>query len=269
MAIACFNPAFYMLEGGMSSNNDFYSDSEDYEWINSYTRLYIQELYCKEPRSRLATLYFRPYNVDAKYFYQSCSEHMLEMITHVQLSLIEDCCIAYNKSGRRPSQIFFKIEPRIIPSVIDSLLENFSTLRDKRIDLVLDINFQEEDFSKKKIDSRLYKELYKVVDRGFRLSMGGFDWKHNAPENIDIVSGLFDYVRLGPPPSYIAEVNHFIDTCFYIKEESKSLLILERLQCKTDLETACRVPYYALMGDYIYPSYLAKDIDSVEMKVIL
>ncbi|HDO1324261.1 TPA: hypothetical protein P2R04_001207 [Aeromonas veronii] len=253
----------------MSLNNDFYSGCDDHEWINSYTKLYIQELYCKEPQSRIATLYFRPHNVDATYFYQSCSEHMLEMITHVQLSLIGDCCIAYNKSGRRPSQIFFKIEPRIIPSVIDSLLESFSKLRDKRIELVLDMNFQEDDFSKRKIDSKLCRELYKVVDRGYRLSMGGFDWKHNAPENIGIVSDLFDYVRLGPPPSNIAEVNHFIDTCFYIKENNKSLLILERLQCKTDLETACRVPYYALMGDYIYPSFLAKDIDSVDIKVLL
>ncbi|MGS3153248.1 hypothetical protein ACB268_21205 [Aeromonas sanarellii] len=253
----------------MSFNDDFYLDGEAYDWISSYSKLYTQELYCKDPRTRIAALYFRPHNVDASHFYRSCDLTMLERITHVQLSLIDDCCIAYHKSGRRPSQIFFKVEPRIIPFVIEYLLASIKKLRDKRIELVLDMNFQENEFSKRKLDSKLYKELYKIVDSGYHLSVGGFDWKQNVPENIDMINDLFDYVRLGPPPANIAEVNHFVDTCFYIVERNKSSLIVERLQSKTDLETACRVPYYALMGDYIYPTFLAKDIDSSDIKVML
>ncbi|MFM4875104.1 hypothetical protein ACEUDK_19385 [Aeromonas veronii] len=252
----------------MSFNDDFYLDSEAYDWINSYSKLYTQELYCKDPRTRIATLYFRPHNIDVSHFYRSCDLSMLERVTHVQLSLIDDCCIAYHKSGRRPSQIFFKIEPRVIPFVIDLLLISMEKLREKKIELVLDMNFQENEFSKK-LELGLYKELYKIVDSGYHLSVGGFDWKQNVPEGIDIINDLFSYVRLGPPPAYIAEVNHFIDTCFYIVERHKSSLIVERLQSKTDLDIACRVPYHALMGDYIYPTLLAGNIDSTDIKVML
>ncbi|WP_270827502.1 hypothetical protein [Aeromonas sp. Y318-1] len=247
----------------MSTDDESFNEFDDIEWWNVYTKLYVQDIYCHDPMKRMASMYFRPQFIDAARFYKSCSDSLLESITYLQLSLLDDCCRAYHHTGRRPSQLFYKIEQRVIPGVTRGVLDAMRVLKEHRIDLVVDINVP----SFEMLSSLHQRALYEIVDNGYSICIGGYDWRNNSPQHIHIMSELLSFIRVGPPPSNLAEVNHFIDTCFYIKERLGSNIIIDRIQSKTDLDFACRTPYFALMGDYISPPCLAKGLDNVFSKV--
>ncbi len=249
----------------MDNNADFFDGSQTIEWWNSYTTLHMQDIFCIDPRKKNACLYFRPQYIEAKHFYHSCSIQILEVITKVQLHLLVDCCRAFHCVGRRPSAIFFKIEARIIPSVIYLLLSIFDELKSQRIEIILDINMPS--LPQDTIYDEVYRNLYRIVDSGHMVCMGGYDWKNCLPTDLKIPYEVFKYFRLGPPPANVAEINHFMDTCFYVKEKYSLNLILDRIQSKTELDVACRAPYYALMGEYLSPVLLVKDTESIYTKV--
>lgn len=138
------------------------------------------------------------------------------------------------------------------------------SLRSQKIELILDVNLPNH-----KNDKEWQKSLFKIIDSGHMVCLGGYNWKDNEPQDFQMVKELFKYVRLGPPPSNLAEVNHFVDTCFYIKEKLAMQLILDRVQSQTDLDIACRTPFFALMGDYISTAHLAKNLEDVSYKVML
>lgn len=247
----------------MNHDDGIYNELDDLEWWNVYTKLYVQDIYCKDPKRRMASLYFRPQMIEAGSFYRACSDQLLESITYIQLSLLGDCCLAYHHAGRRPSQIFFKIEQRIISSIIGEVLSAMKLLKEQRIDLVIDINIPSLD----SLSNSHQKALYEIVDKGYSICIGGYDWRNQTPQTISIMNELLHFMRIGPPPSNLAEVNHFKDTCFYIKEMLNVNIILDRIQSKSDLDVACGSPYFALMGDYISPAHLARGLDNVFSKV--
>ncbi|MBW3811356.1 hypothetical protein GOY18_08510 [Aeromonas hydrophila] len=248
----------------MEQDSSWSIGEDDIEWWNSYTRLFVQDLYSKDPKKRMASFYFRPINMEAALFYNSCGHDLLLMITYVQMSLLEECCKAYHQAGRRPCQLFFKAEPRVLPQISGQLITLMDSLRSQKIELILDVNLPNH-----KNDKEWQKSLFKIIDSGHMVCLGGYNWKDNEPQDFQMVKGLFKYVRLGPPPSNLAEVNHFVDTCFYIKEKLVMQLILDRVKSQTDLDIACRTPFFALMGDYISTAHLAKNLEDVSYKVML
>ncbi|HHQ4453626.1 TPA: hypothetical protein ACSP0N_004290, partial [Aeromonas veronii] len=219
----------------MEQDNSWNIGEYDIEWWNSYTRLYVQDIYSRDPKKRMAGFYFRPISMETASFYNSCDHNLLLMITNVQMSLLEECCKAYHRAGRRPCQLFFKAEQRVLSKISDQLIELMGELHSQKIDLILDLNLPQHEN-----DKEWQKSLFKIVDSGHMVCLGGYNWKDNEPHNFQMVKELFKYVRLGPPPSNLAEVNHFIDTCFHIKEKLSMQLILDRVQSQTDLEIACR-----------------------------
>ncbi|HHQ4568304.1 TPA: hypothetical protein ACSP2E_003682, partial [Aeromonas hydrophila] len=76
----------------MEQDSSWSIGEDDIEWWNSYTRLFVQDLYSKDPKKRMASFYFRPINMEAASFYNSCGHDLLLMITYVQMSLLEECC---------------------------------------------------------------------------------------------------------------------------------------------------------------------------------
>lgn len=249
----------------MNFGDDSYSTNERVEWWEQFTRLYIQEIYSKDPAKTMAELYFRPLTIDASKFYSSCNTESLKTITKIQLSLLEECCISFQKEHRRPSQLFFKIEPRVIAHVSKLLSTVINNLKLQRIDLVLDINVSPRD-----LRCKVWKKaLLAIVEQGHYACLGGINWRDSHCEDLKISGCLFKYVRLGPPPQNIAEINHFIDTCFYVVEHHGVNLIVDKIQSKTDLELACRTPYFGLLGEYISSAHMAKDTDIVMSGVTL
>lgn len=238
----------------MILKNDFLSSCNDAQWWGSYTNLYVQDIYCNIPNKKLAYFYFRPTSFNALSFYQSCSDDVFRMITHVQLSVLEDYTKSYQLTEQRPSQIFFKIEPRTLVSMLFFLLEKMKRLRECRIELVLDVNIT----SFYDCDVGVQKALYEVADNGYKVCFGGYDWKRKIVNNM-INNELFEYIRLGKPPANIRRVNNYIDTCFYIKENYDINLIIDGIQNESELNVSCQAPYFALMGRYLSPEILVED----------
>lgn len=248
----------------MDAKDFFHVGDDDIEWWNSYTKMYIQEIFSVNPKIRMAAFFFRPMNMEVASFYNSCSIQMLQMITHVQMSLLNECCQAYYKKGRRPCQCFFKIEPRVICQVVEPLIEVMKDLKEYKIDLVLDVNLLSEGY----FDNDIKKSLLKISDSGFKICLGGYDWRNNDKGSFSIPSEIIDFIRLGPPPSNLAEVNHFVDTSFYIRENYNVKIVVDRVQSRGELDVVCRTPYYAAMGNYLSSAQLFKGVEAIEFKAM-
>ncbi|MFB2862504.1 hypothetical protein [Aeromonas sp. MdU4] len=249
----------------MKQDDSWNMDENDVEWWNSYTRLFVQGIYSKNPKKRMAGLYFRPISMEATSFYKSCDFNLLLMNTKVQMSLLDEFCKTYNQAGRRPCQLFFKVEARLLSHMSGQLIALMDNMHSQNIELTLDLNLPRHISN----DKEWQRSLFKIADGGHMVCLGGYNWKDNESNSFHMVNELFKYVRLGPPPSNLAEVNHFIDTCFYIKEKMSAQLILDRIQSQTDLDIVCRTPFFALMGDYISTAYLAKSMEDISYKVML
>ncbi|UXB11879.1 hypothetical protein GP476_10625 [Aeromonas dhakensis] len=197
----------------MSADDEGFNEFDDIEWRNVYAKLYVKDIYCRGPMTRVLNMYFRPQFIDAARFYKLCSGSLLEFITYLQLSLFDDCCRVYHHTGRRSSQLLYKIEQRVIPCVIRDVLDSMRVLKDYRVDLVIDINVP----SFEMLNCLHQSTLYEIVDTGYSICISGYDWMSNSLQHIHIMSELLVFIRFGHPSSNLAEVNHFIDTCFYIK----------------------------------------------------
>lgn len=222
------------------------------EWVKK--NIYIQPFYSREPRTRLFGCFFKTLFFDS-YFTKNEEFFKNQYIYNdMRLDFLIKYCLAYHGFGRRPSQFFLQIKPSFIPVIAEKFDVIIKSLRGNRVDIVFNLNAKE--FEKINFRERavLYKHLYDLHDNGHRFCLAEFDWRFNSIDDYNIIADIFDYVMTTPLPSNNHEVNEFIDICFRIKEGYDIELVLMGIQGKTELDIACRVPYYALTGDYIYPT---------------
>ncbi|WP_240533696.1 hypothetical protein [Aeromonas veronii] len=216
----------------------------------NYTKLYIQDAFCKNPKLKMYSFYFRPLNLDANSFYKNCITDSLIKLTLTQISLLEECCSSLRPQERRPFSVLFKVEERILQIIANDLISMIKRLSKLNISIILDLNI-----NAMSINDKLNKTLYYIHDSGCLINISWGDW--HQKQKIEIPCDVFNYIRIGPPPKLCVDVNKYIDTCFYIKEELGVELILDKIQSSTELDIACRTPYSFLMGEYISKVRLA------------
>ncbi|HDX8593010.1 TPA: hypothetical protein RQN76_003865 [Aeromonas dhakensis] len=151
--------------------------------------------------------------------------------------------------GTLKERRFILAIPLFVMSVIEKELVLFvACLHAKNISLVIDVgNFQ----------ANKLPLVCKLVEQGVVFSMRVADWSQ-IKNGIFPGVQFFDYVRITAPRCIGDEVYPFIDLAFELKEHFGLEVIVERLQSRTQLCIAKNVPYYGLLGDFIYK---AKSLD--------
>ena len=94
----------------------------------NYTKLYIQDAFCKNPKLKMYSFYFRPLNLDANSFYKNCITDSLIKLTLTQISLLEECCSSLRPQERRPFSVLFKVEERILHIIANDLISMIKRL---------------------------------------------------------------------------------------------------------------------------------------------